>query len=93
MTEPIVVPAKPWWRSRTLALNALGVAVLIVGILLDNAALLALPDPWVAYLTVLLATCNALLRFATVQPIDGSSRATVVELVQTGPDGTAAVAR
>lgn len=82
-------PNKPWFRSRTIWLNAIGVAVLIVGIVLDNAKLLELPDRWGAYLTVVMAILNALNRFLVVQPIDGSRSLTTTCLELVNPDGTA----
>lgn len=90
---PLMTVAKPWWKSRTIVLNVMSLAVLIVGVLVENATLLRLPDAWVNYLTVLVAILNVVNRFTVVQPIDNSSRATDVPLVQTSPDGTAAVVR
>lgn len=90
--DPFIIPTKPWWKSWTIWANALGMLALGVGIVVDNAALLELPDPWVAYLTVGLAIANAALRFKTVQPIDGSPRFTTKELELVSDDGTARAA-
>lgn len=74
MQQPTVdVAAKPYWLSKTLAVNALAVVILVVGIVLDAADVLALPPTAMAWGTVLLAVANALLRFATSQPIAASS--------------------
>jgi hypothetical protein len=60
---PIVTQEKSIWKSRVLWLNALGLVIIILGIIIDNAAPLALPSQIVSYLGVLLAIANAVLRF------------------------------
>lgn len=78
-TQLVTVKAKPWWQSRTLALNFLGLLVLVVGVVIDNAALVDLPPEALGYLGMALAIANAILRFATTVPL------------ATGPDQTAEV--
>lgn len=71
------VLAKPWWESKTIWLNVLGVIVLLVGILLDAGDELLLPTQALAWLGVILAAANGLLRFATRQPLASGSGQTV----------------
>lgn len=66
------VVAKAWYESKTLWVNGLGLVILVVGIILDSAQVLALPTQALAWLGVLLAIANALLRFATNKPLAGS---------------------
>lgn len=74
MEQPTTtVIAKPWWESKTLWLNALGVVILVVGIILDSADALAISPQALAYLGVLLALANALLRFVSSQPLAAHS--------------------
>lgn len=67
------VIAKAWYESKTLWLNALGLIIMIVGIILDSQEVLALPPQAGAYLGVALAIANALLRFVSNQPLASSS--------------------
>lgn len=69
MEPTAIVKAKPWYESRTLALNALGMVVLIVGTVLDNAQLVNLPPEALGYLGMVLAVANAVLRFVTSAPL------------------------
>lgn len=74
------VIAKPWYASRTLWLNLLGLIVLVVGVIVDNAQLVDLPPEMLGYLGMVLAIANAVLRFVTTQPIaSGSGHTAVVE--------------
>jgi hypothetical protein len=75
---PVIVPEKPWYTSTTLWVNIAGGIVIILSILLDNAQILKLPDQAIAWLGVLLAIINGLLRFRTVQPVSLSQPSAVM---------------
>lgn len=68
----VALAAKPWWRSRTLWLNALVLA------LAAAEAQVGVLQPWLpvnvfALIAFCLPVANALLRFATVQAVAMSS--------------------
>lgn len=80
------VIAKPWYQSRTILLNLLGLIILIVGVVIDNAKLIDLPPEALGYLGMALAVANAVLRFVTTQPVAGGADRTAY--VPAPPGGT-----
>lgn len=70
------VIAKPFWESTTLWVNALGIIVLVVGIILDSASVLELSGRMVAWLGVVLAIANGILRFISNTPLASGSHQT-----------------
>lgn len=72
------VIAKPWYQSRTILLNILGLVVLVVGVILENASLIDLPSQAVGYLGMVLAIANAVLRLVTTQPVASGSDQTAM---------------
>lgn len=76
----IDIPTKPWYASKTVWLNAIGLLVLVLGIVIDNATPLALPPQALAWLGVLLAVANGVLRFVTSQPIGPEGAVKAVEI-------------
>lgn len=67
---PVVIPEKSIWKSRVLLLNAGGLLVIVLGIVIDSATTLHLPPDTVGYLGVALAILNAILRFNPGVPPD-----------------------
>lgn len=61
-----LVPAKPWWQSKTLWLNGLVVLAGLLEIVRDSGHLLPETAAWVG---VGLAAVNLILRTFTTQPI------------------------
>lgn len=59
--------AKPWWQSRTLWFNAIGLTLMTVQAL--SGANVIPPE----YAVPALAVGNAVLRFVTTQPIGAKS--------------------
>lgn len=60
---------KAWYRSRTLWVNVLVFAAAALGLVLEQAGALKIPDgvlPWVA---LVLSLVNLALRLVTSQPI------------------------
>lgn len=89
MGSTYTVPAKPFWFSKTLLLNVLAVVVIGLGIVVDSQGILQLPDRAFAWATVVLAILNAVNRFFTMQPVDGSARLSFQKLELTDSNGTA----
>lgn len=58
--KPVQITTR-WWKSKTLQLNAIGIAVLIVTYFLQNEMF----PSWAAYETLVLAVLNMILRFIT----------------------------
>lgn len=89
MPDQIEVPnyVKPWYTSRTLWLNIAGFLVIAIGIVIDSASILDLPPKMLAYLGVLLAILNALLRFRTAQPIGAKRADATIDLTRANERG------
>lgn len=79
MRSTVVVEAKPWWASRTILLNVLGFVVLVLGIILESAGQLGISGKLLAWLGIVLAICNALLRLDTSAPIGRSGEMVEVD--------------
>lgn len=58
---------KPWWQSKTIWVNALTLAVLIIGVLVTQDGVI--PESWLKWLAAVSAVVNVVLRFITEQPI------------------------
>jgi hypothetical protein len=75
--------AKPWWRSRTLWVNAIVLALVAaeghVGVLQG-----VLPAKFYAWVAYGLPIVNAVLRLITQQPLRGAEPAPVIDRAQ-GP--------
>lgn len=65
----IEVIAKPWYQSRTILLNLLGLIVLVLTVVVDNAKLIDLSVEQVGGLGMVLLIANAVLRLVTNQPV------------------------
>lgn len=56
----VAIPAKVWWKSRTLWLNAITIAVLVLGMIIDNAAALGVDDRTKIWIGIAVGTINAI---------------------------------
>lgn len=74
----VVIPAKPWYTSKTMWANIITAAVATIGLILDSADVLKLPANWVLYLTIAVAILNLWFRMITVQPVSNSSAETAL---------------
>lgn len=62
----VLVPAKPWWQSKTLWLNALVILAGLLEVVRESGQLLPATAAWVG---VGLAGVNLILRTLTTQPV------------------------
>lgn len=86
MQTTVEVPTKTAQSSLTLWLNILTVAIVVLGVIADNAQVLDLPAAALGYVAVANAALNALLRiYKTALPIgpEGSSKSVTVDLPKT----------
>ena len=60
---PMLIPEKSIFHSRVLWLNAISMAILVAGVLIDMAVPLAIPTQAAAWLTAIVAILNGALRF------------------------------
>jgi len=80
------IPTKTAQSSLTLWLNLLTVAIVVLGVIVDNAQLLDIPAAVLGYIAVANAALNALLRiYKTAQPIgpEGGTKSVTVDLPKT----------
>lgn len=91
--DSIAVPAKPAWKSYTLWIQAISIAVLVIGLVVENAQIYDLDSRWLATLGIVTAVLTAVRRMlGTIQPIDTSAQLTTQRLTVTSDDGSATTA-
>lgn len=61
-----LVPAKPWWQSKTIWLNAIALVVAIITAVTD---VLQLSEDATQVVLAVTAALNVILRFFTTQPV------------------------
>lgn len=63
------VPTKVWWQSKTLLANAALFAAFVIGLVIENATALNVPEQWIIWLGIAAAAVNFGLRLVTDQPV------------------------
>ena len=85
----LIVPVKPWWKSRTVWANVLATLASILLFVNDSARLIDLPPHIGAWLLLAAGIINIILRTLVNQPIDASASYTTKTLRVVNEDGEA----